>query len=179
MGSPEVDFILQAIKDNLTGAGGSGAGYYGAGHDSLDDIPIQRIDRDDAKNLETGERVMAGKDYTNNYVGARTAETQAEAIGTEYDQRVQAVVNVRLSGTHHAQHGQIDPDGNNGAVWTDLRDGVKLSIMHKRKFPAVGGPATTTYTWIDRVNEQDLSSDFKDKYRWEADFAFVGFEEEP
>lgn len=159
---PEVSFVLDAIQSN-----------YGS---ALADVPLQRIDRDNARNVDTDERIMADKDYDANYVGARTAETASEAIGTEYDERVQAVVNVRISGTHHAQHGQIDPDGTNGAVWQTLVDNVRRAIMDEREFPSVSNRPNVTYCWIDERNRQDLSSDFKDAYRWEADYAFVGFD---
>lgn len=162
---PEVDFILSAIDSN-----------YGS---ALADVPLQRIDRDNAENIDTDTRLMADKDYTANFVGARLATKDFSAIGTEYDAEIQAVVNVRLSGTHHTQHGQVDPDGANGAVWRTMKNNVRRAILTEREFPSVSNRPNVTYTWIDQRNEQDLSSEFKDKFRWTADYVFVGFEDNP
>lgn len=165
MAQPEVDFILSSIASN-----------YGS---PLADVPLQRIDRDNARNIDTDERLMADRDYQANFVGARTATTDALAIGTEYDHSVQAVVNVRLSGTHLEQQGKIDPSGSNGAVWQDMKANVRDAILQEREFPSVSNRPNTQYTWIDERNEQDLSSEFKDKYRFSVDYAFIGFEELP
>lgn len=163
--SPEVDFILSSIDSN-----------YGS---ALADVPLERVDRDNAENIDQGQRFMADKDYRTNFVGATLAESTAEAIGTEYDHRVERVVNVRLSGTHHTQSGHVDPDGTDGAVWRTMKNNVRRAILTDRAFPSVSNRPNTDYTWIDERNEQDLSSQFKDKFRWECDYAFMGFEDLP
>lgn len=163
--NPEVDFILSSISSN-----------YGS---ALADVPLERVDRDNAENIDTGERLMAEKDYRVNLVGATLAETVTEAIGTEYDQRIERTVNVRLSGTHHTQHGQVDPDGSNGAVWRTMKNNVRRAIMTDRAFPAVSNRPNIDYTWIDERNDTDLSVQFKDKFRFEADYVFIGFRDLP
>lgn len=163
--APEVDFILTAIDDN-----------YGS---PLADVPLQRIDRDNAENIDTGERLMAETDYTANFVGAKLASKEFSAVGTEYDARIETVVNVRLSGTHHSEHGEVDPDGVNGAVWYTMKNNVRRAILTEREFPTVPNRPNMDYCWIDQRNEQDLSSEFKDKFRWTADYVLVGFETNP
>lgn len=163
--NPEVDFILSSIDSN-----------YGS---ALADVPLERVDRDNSENIDTGERLMAEKGSRVNLVGATLAETQSEAIGTEYDTRVERTVNVRLSGQHHTQHGHVDPDGTNGAVWRTMKNNVRRAILTDRSFPSVSNRPNTAYCWIDERNENDLSSQFKDEFRWESDFVFIGFEDLP
>lgn len=170
---PEVSFILDAIESAVGYGNGYGIGY---GWGGLEDIPLQRIDRDNARNLDTDSRAKSAEHTVSNYVGARTATTDPTAIGTEYDQRTQAVVNVRISGSSSIEGGKIDPEGNNGVVWRDLKRFIRRAILRHREFPNVGNRPNRTYTWIEETNPSDLSANFADEYRWEADFAFRGYE---
>jgi hypothetical protein len=162
---PEVDFILQAIKDN-----------YGK---AMADIPLDRIDRDNARNLDADRRDKTEAYQVSNFVGASTETTDNEVLGKDFNQKVQAVVNVRISGGSYVEGGHIDPEGNDGVIWRDLKRNIRRAIMEEREFPSVSNRSNRTYTWIDERNPNDLSAEFADEYRFTADYVFIGNEDLP
>lgn len=173
---PEVDFILTAIEDAVGYGNGYGIGY---GWSDLSDIPLQRVDRDNARNIDTGNRVKSESHSVSNYVSARTATSERSAIGTEYDHELQSVVNIRITGAPSIEGGHIDPEGANGVIWRHLKRSIRRAILEEREFPSVPNQPNTTYTWVDERNISDLSGNFADEYRWEADYAFIGYESLP
>lgn len=175
MSVPEVQFVLDAVKDNLVGAGNAGAGYFGAGYDSLDDIPVRRIDRDNSDILEADIHTHSAELQEANFVGAGFQTRDATPIGTEYDHRVQNAVGVRIEGAHVSEYGHIDPTGKDGVPWRQFVQGVRTAITHERTFPD-SGAGNTSYTHLELTNGSDQSSDYSDYFRYDFDVLFVGFE---
>lgn len=165
MTTPEVQFVLDAIND-----------HYGT---ALSNVPLERIDRDNADILEQSVHSISGELERTNFVGATLASRDPQAIGTEYDHDIQAVVGVRIEGAHHSEHGHIDPDGSNGVEWWRLKKNIRRAILTDREFPAVSNRPNTTYTDLQFANENDQSDDYADYYRYDFDVLFNGFETLP
>lgn len=165
MTAPEVDFVLTAIDDN-----------YG---EPLADVPLERIDRDNADNVDADTHGISEDLTRTNVVSAALVSIDPTPIGTEYDHRIQAVVGVRIEGAHHSEFGHIDPDDVDGVPWDELRDTVREAILEEREYPPVSGRSDTTYTHILELNPNDSSSEYADYYRFDADYAFVGYEDLP
>lgn len=165
MSVPEVQFVLDAIDSN-----------YGT---PLSNVPLERIDRDNSDILEQDVHSISGELQRTNFVGATLATLDPQAIGTEYDHDLQAVVGVRIEGAHHSEWGHIDPDGTNGVEWWRLKKNIRRAILAEREFPAVANRPDTTYTDLQFANESDDASDYKDYYRYDFDVLFNGFETLP
>lgn len=164
---PEVQFILDAISNNWTGS-----------ETDIADVPLERIDRDNGFNLDSGEHVHADKPTKANLVGAASSTTDAEALGKHYEHRIQRVVNVRVQGAIDREHGEIERTDNatGPPQWQYVVNNVRRSILTDREFPAVADRPNLDYTWIEERNQQDLSRNWSDWYRWTADYVFRGFE---
>lgn len=165
MTAPEVQFVLDAIDSN-----------YGT---PLADVPLERIDRDASEILEQDVHTVTAELRGSNYVGATLADRTTDAIGTEYDHDVQAVVGVRIEGLHHSKWGHVDADGSDGVPWDDLVQTIRRAILQERTFPSVSDRPNTTYTDLRTANDQDLSSNYADYYRYDFDVLFNGFEDLP
>lgn len=193
----EIDFVLTAIKDNLVGGGNAGGGFFGAGYDSLDDVPVERVDRENSTNLDKAGNVPDldgpihehSDDLTRgtNFVGAALATNTGTPIGTEYDRRDERVVGVRIEGAHVSEWGSIDPYHGTAdetsrdyetCRWDDLVQGIRWSILHERTFPDAGRP-TFSFTHLELTNEQSLASNYGDYYRYDFDVVLTGFEALP
>lgn len=165
MTAPEVQVILDAIDD-----------HYGT---LLADVPLERIDRDNADNIDTDTHGISEELTRTNIVSATLATADPTPIGTEFDHRIQAIVGVRIEGAHRSEFGHIDPEGIDGEPWDDLREGVRRAIMTEREYPDVPDRSDTNYTWIQELNSNDSSSEYANYYRFDADYAFHGYETLP
>lgn len=164
MAAPEVQFTLDAINDNTTLAQTG---------------PLETVDRDNSEDVDADLHTIKQNLQTANYVGVGTIDNDAQAIGTEYQHRVQGGVSLRLIGAHVKEHGHIDPDDTDGVAWYKLKNAVRRAILEEREFPQVPNRPNTTYTWLEETNPQDLSDRFGDFYAYECDILFRGFEELP
>lgn len=194
--NPEVKFVLDAIEQHLVGGGNSGAGFFGAGHDDLSDVPLERIDRDHSVNLDKagGLADLDGPIHEHsadlegmNYVGASSAGTTSTPIGTAYDHRDERVVGVRIEGVHASEYGAIDPYAGTEhekareyptCRWDDLVQGIRWSILRERTWPDTGRP-NVAFTDLQLTNESDVSRDWADYYRYDLDVVLSGFEDLP
>jgi hypothetical protein len=175
MTAPEVQFVLDAIKD-----------HYGTS--PLSNIPLERIDRDNSDLLDdTPVHEHSVELEEMNYVGAASAGTSSEPIGTEFDHRTETTVSVRVEGAHVDEFGAIDPQsGTNDAAsvsypttdWQSLTDNIRRAILTDRTFP---DPDRNNITYKDLFieNWSDQAANFSDYYRLDFDVRFSGFETLP
>lgn len=138
--------------------------------------PLKRVNRDESEILEDDIRERKGELQDANFVGATFANRSTDAIGTEYDHAVEAVVGVRVEGLHHSEWGHIDPDGVEGIDFDELVRRLRDALLAERTFPNVGSP-DGTYTDLQITNEAPQSSDYRDYYRHDFDVVFNGFED--
>jgi len=165
---PEVQFVLDAIADNWTGS-----------ETDIGNVPLERIDRDNAYNLDQDRDVNKEDPPRTNIVGAASADQQNEIIGTEYDQRIDYTVNVRIQAADARKHGEVDREDVNGVQWQYLVENVRRSILTERKFPSVSDRPNHSFYSIQERNIQDFSSEYGDWLRWSADYIFNSIEELP
>lgn len=174
MTHPAVDFVLAAIKDNWP------AGSYA-------DIPIERIDRDRWYILERGFRKKDPEMTKTNYVSAAFTGRTDSPIGTSYDLDVDGlVVEVRVEGLDHSEHGYVDPTASlppasaGDPVPFNEDDGlvgaIKDAIHAERTFP----DATSRVDETDLVIRNEpgpLSYESFDGYRYQFDVVLSGYED--
>lgn len=189
------EYVLELIKTNYGTVGVAVTGHSKT-INSLADVPLERIDRDNSDNLDKADGLsgLSGPVHERadsleamNYVGAATASTDSEPLGTEYNHRREVVVSLRLEGAHVEHYGAIDPQKGTAnehsrsyptITWKDLKLNVRRSILADRTFPTPGEP-TVAYKDLFIENESDAASEFTSHYRWDADVRFVGFEQLP
>lgn len=177
MTAPEVDWVLQKIKDNWDVVGTATVGSTTVGQD-IEDVPLERIDRDNSKKLDGSVREHTDDLMDSNYVGASHVDKNTSPIGTEYDHDAEHIVSLRIEGLHESEFGHIDPDGNDGITWTLLVQKILMSFLIDRKHPQVGRDRTV-YTDIRTTNDDDQASDYGDYYRYDVDLIFDGYEDLP
>jgi len=166
---PEVQWVLDAIADHWTGS-----------ESDIANVPLERIDRDNAYNIDLDKHVNKEDPPRTNLVGASSETLDSSPIGTEYDLEIQAVVNVRLQGATARKHGEVDrTETNANHRWQYLKENVRRTIMSQRINPQVADRANRNYLHVEWNNVQDLSRDFGDFYRWEGDVLFFGFDTLP
>lgn len=177
MTHPEVQFVLDAIKNNWGAVGTATVGSSTVG-DSIGDVPLERIDRDNSDFLERSLSSKTADLQDSNYVGATLASRDTSPIGTEYDHDIEAVVGVRIEGLDAADYGHIDPEGADGVVWRDLIRRLLRTILTERVCPDVDRQQTA-YTDLRVANQAPQSDDYDDYYRYDFDILFNGYEELP
>lgn len=158
--SAEVDWVLDQLQSVV--------------NNQPADHPLKRIDRDESELLEGSIRDREADLQHANYVGATLAERAGQALGTEFNRRVETVVGLRIEGAHHSEYGHIDPDTNDGVDFDALVDDIKEALWSGRKFPAVGREDTSYHT-LYVENEAPQSAQYSDYYRYDADVRFVGY----
>jgi len=174
MAHPAVDFVLDTIKTNWS------AGNYG-------DIPLERIDRNRWYNHDRGFRKKDPELTKTNYVGAAYTNRNTSAIGTEYDLSVDGiVVEVRIEGLHHSEHGYIDPTASippatsgDPVPFNDddgLVGAIKDTLNAERTFPDATSRVDETDIVI-RDEPGPLSYESYDGYRYQFDVVVSGYEE--
>jgi hypothetical protein len=179
MTSPEVEFVLDTIKQNIGPA--------------LADIPLERIDRTNSLNLDGGDALSMSRAphrrseslEAMTYVGAADVETSRTFVDPDPNYEVDRVVGVRLEGLHVSAGGAIDPYAGTAdsetvpwptTQWTDLKDAITSALTSEIKFPDAGRTGTG-YKDLTLVNEADTSRNYGDAYRLDVDVQFMGFEE--
>lgn len=174
MAHPTVDYVLDAIKSNWS------AGSYA-------DIPLERINADDSRQLDANVRSRTGELRRHNIVEAALVDRNTSPIGTEYDLQVDGlVVRVRVSGLHHSEHGSIDPSASlppataGDPVPFNADDGlvgaIKDTLNADRTFPDAASRVDETDLTI-RDSPGPLSYEYADYYHYEFEVVFAGYEE--
>lgn len=173
--APEVDFVLSAIKDDWQGT-----------ETDIAFVPLERIDRDNTENIDSGERVQSEDLEELNIVSARSASRDDQPMGTEYDLKTERVVGVKVEGMHVSEYGAIDPDNSSSVTWNttnwdDLTTNIRRSILNQsnREYPAVSNRTNAAFKDLRVENYDDQSSNFGDYYLVAFDVRFTGFETLP
>lgn len=170
----ESTWVQDRIREEY-GAGALPAGHGAAGEEP----PLEILDRDDSE-LEDGTRDFSQLRRTANVVSVATVDEDDEAIGSDYDHRKEAVVNLQLEGVHYTAKGRIDPDGDvaDTAPWNSLKRFVRRAVLRHRTYPDVGRPDVQYHSLLIQ-NATDQSRDYGDFYRLDLDIVFEGYEALP
>lgn len=177
MTHPEVQFVLDTIKDNWGTVGTTTVGSTSVG-DSIADANLERVDRDTSDLLEQPVRSKTADLQDANYVGATLANRDTTPIGTEYDHDIETTVGVRVEGLAAREYGHVDEDGEDGVVWRELIREITRTILVERVYPQVDRNGTT-YTDLRIGNQAPQSDNYDDYYRYDFDILFNGYEELP
>lgn len=177
--SAEVEWVLEQIGQSpvtgtMTVDGTDGV----TSTTTIQDEPLKRVNRDNSDILEGDIRTRKADLQDGLFVGATLASVSTEPLGTEFDQRVEAVVGVRIEGLHHGEWGHVDPGGTNGIPFGELVDDVTTTLYQERQFPDVGRPDTDYHT-LRLENHAPQSAQYRDYYRYDFDVRFVGYETLP
>jgi hypothetical protein len=181
MTAPEVEWVLAQMADV---ADSVATDYSLSDERDSDPVQLRRVDRDDSQIYDGDETVAMseplperkGKLESGAYVGVASVDSDETPIGTGYDLDLERVVGLRLEGLHHAEYGHIDPSGEDGIPFAELKRRVRTALYDQRRFPDAGA-ANVSFTHLQLTNVADTSSDWRDFYRWDADIVFDGFEE--
>uniref|UniRef100_UPI0006787C16 hypothetical protein n=1 Tax=Natrinema salifodinae TaxID=1202768 RepID=UPI0006787C16 len=122
----EVTWILETIKANWPAAWPTNA----------DGDPVQaRINRDEPRVLETGERTKRRELTEWNAIAASLGDRTMEAVGTEYDHRVETTVSIRFEGmtSQSGEWGHIDSTDH----FEQLVRYAQHAIAVERSYPTV------------------------------------------
>ncbi|MEF8887336.1 MAG: hypothetical protein V5A30_05970 [Haloarculaceae archaeon] len=140
------------------------------------------IDRDDAESTSfAGRRVSWDLTEDNVLSVASTPERQTEAIGTEYDHRVEDAVSVRIEAAHEDAADfpgdSISAGVSDSAAFQAIVDEAKRTILAERtSYPTVNG---VDYHTVLLEGQQNLAAEHKDYYRYDVDVVFRGYETLP
>jgi hypothetical protein len=140
------------------------------------------IDRDDAESTSfAGRRVAWDLTEDNVLSVASTPERQTEAIGTEYDHRVEDAVSVRIEAAHQDAADfpgdSIAAGVSDSVAFQAIVDEAKRTILTERtSFPSANG---VDYHTVLLEGEQNLAAEQKDYYRYDFDVVFRGYETLP
>ena len=180
--SSEVDWVL----NQLTSVVDSVATDYSIKHPdgTTSDVALKRVDRDNSRIYEGSETVdmsapvrsRSGELQSGIFAGAESADVSQSPIGTEFDLDVERVVSLRVEGLHHSEWGHVDPDGDAGVPWDELKTRIRSALYSGRTYPDTDRPQTG-YTHLLLTNETDLSSEYSDFFDWRVDVAFDGVED--
>jgi len=163
----EVGWLLETIKANWPGA-------------SFPDT-LARIDRDEPKILETGERTRSLELEEWNAIGASRTNREATPVGSEYDYRVETTISLRLEGLHADEWGNVA----SSADFEQLVRYVQHAVSVERSYPTVedvdqdGIGSVAYHTISPPENETDLSADDRDYFRRDWEYRFIGYANQP
>lgn len=148
------EWVLETIESNWPG-------------EFPDDL--ERVNRDDSEQMDTGIRSRTSDLERANFVGAATTSEVAAPLGAGGTDVVQPVVQVRVEGLHADEYGHVD----NAAAFRSLVDDVKQTLRQEHS-PTVGDahPASIVKLYVE--NETDQSHLFRDHFLAEFDVRFVG-----
>jgi len=165
--SPEVEWVLEQFAS--------------VANDSPE--PLTRVDRDAARSYEAGKMIdmdagsrrLTEELRDTNVVGATLADRAVEPIGTEYDHRIETIIGVRVL-AHGGDFGHVAPaaDLRFDTLVANLRDAAAAG----RSFPAVGRDDVSYHTAFVE-DDASQSGDFQDRFRYDFDVRFVGYEDLP
>jgi len=133
------------------------------------------IDRDDATSPAFQGRRLSYDPTENHAVSvASSPERQTTVIGTNPDHRVEDGVNVRLEAAHVDEHGTIA----DSQEWQSIVDEAKRVTVKQEQtsYPTVNG---VDYHTVLLGEENNLTPNTKDGYRYEFDILFRGYDELP
>ncbi|MDQ2052842.1 hypothetical protein RBH26_20585 [Natronolimnohabitans sp. A-GB9] len=183
----EVTWLLETIKRNWPGYGETclyGDGIYGEGvyfdpYGFPDDIV--RINRDEPKILETGERTRSVELSNTNAIGASLSSRDPTPVGAEYNHRVETTISIRFEGLHVSEFGHI----KSPAHFEQLVRYAQHAIAQERSYPTVGDVdddpigSVAYHTISPPENETDLSDDNRDYFRRDWEYRFIGYSNQP
>ena len=181
MTAPEVEWVLTQLADV---AGAVATDYSLSAERDNDPVQLRRVDRDESQVYDSDETVSMSEPLPERkaalesgaYVGVASVDSDETPIGTGYDLDLERVVGLRLEGLHHAKYGHIDPSGEAGIPFAELKRRVRSALYDERTWPDAGAPAVS-FTHLRLANVADTSRNWRDFYRWDADIVFDGFEE--
>jgi hypothetical protein len=140
------------------------------------------IDRDDADSTSFNDRRVP-YDLTDSHVisVSSSPDKTTTPVGTEYDHRVEDGVNCRIEAAHRDATdfpGDSVSAGVSGAVeFQDIIDEAERLILTERSsYPTVND---ISYHTVVVENQQNLSSDDKDYFRYDFDVFFRGYSDLP
>lgn len=131
---------------------------------------LERVDRNDSEQLEGGVQSLTNALEQANFVGARDATRDPSPAGFSYDeQTIEAVVGVRVIGL-------VDNNENFGHIadhdaFLTLVENIQTSILEEREYPTTS--TAESYCTLFVENEADLSSNYRDYYRYDFDVRFA------
>lgn len=135
---------------------------------------LERINGDDSKNIDTGEENVTADLSDANYVEIASASRSDTAIGTEYDHRVEQVIDVEIRAAKDTEWGNtVDSDGF-AQLWRD----IKTALLTNRSFPGVGVPDVTYHT-VTVENEENRSRNYADHFEYRFSLRLEGYETLP
>jgi hypothetical protein len=143
--------------------------------------PLKRVNRDESRILEGDIRSRTGELRKANFVGAAHVDHEARPIGTEYDLDVEDVVGIRIEGLTYTDRGHVDPDGQDGVVFSGdpgLVQDLKAALYDARTFPDAGR-TPVNFTDLRLSNHAPQSHLWSDYFRYDFDVVFEGYEELP
>jgi hypothetical protein len=129
---------------------------------------LTRVNRNDSKQLERDVTSLTDALKTTNYVGARAATREPTPAGFAYDEQTfDAVVGVRVVG--------MDSEDKFGHIadhdaFRALVENIRAAVLTEREYPPTSTPET--YCTLGTTNETDLSSNYRDYYRYDFDVVF-------
>lgn len=178
MTAPEVEWVLDTLGAVATAVGNDYT------RDSGDPVVLKRVDRDESQIYGTGEDVTMseplpereGQLETGAFVGARRAPGTEEPAGSYYNLNIDHVVGLRLEGLAASQYGHIDPSGEDGIPWEELKQRVRSALYDERHYPTGAGASNVTFTDLQLTNPSPQSGNYRDYYRWDVDVVFNGVE---
>jgi hypothetical protein len=181
MTAPEVEWVLTQLG---IVADGVATDYSLSAERNNDPVQLRRVDRDEAQVYDSDETVAMSEPLPERktalesgaYVGVASVDSDETPIGTGFDLDLERVVGLRLEGLHYAEYGHIDPSGEDGIPFAELKRRVRTALYDQRTFPDAGA-TDVSFTHLQLTNVADTSSDWRDFYRWDADIVFDGFEE--
>ncbi|KZX49297.1 hypothetical protein [Haloarcula sp. K1] len=180
--SADVDWVL----DQLASVVDSVATDYSITNQdgTASDVVIKRVDRDDAQVYEGSQSVdmttpiteRTGELQTGCFIGATQASGAEEPIGTEYDLDIEHVVGLRVEGLHESQFGHVDPAGEDGIPFDELKHRIRMALYNGREYPSAGR-SNVSFTHLQLTNPAPQSDDWQHYFRWDVDVVFDGFED--
>ena len=183
MTDPSVEWVLNQLGSVVDSVAND---YTQSADFQNDPVELRRVDRSTGQiydgsgtiDMESPPPQKTGKLERGCYVGAAKVSGSESPIGTEFDLDVDRVVGLRLEGLWYTQSGHVDPDGEDGVPFAELKRRVRRAIYEGRKSPAGGGP-NVDFTHLTLQNAADTSHNWRDAFRWDVDIAFDGFETLP
>ena len=145
----------------------------------FDDVDAYRVNRNDPRILETGERTRSVDLTRANVIGATRNDRLTDVRGTEYDHDVETVLSLRIEGVHSSCGGHVESD----TAFEQFVRRVAIALLTQRSYPDVE-PEIEDVWRIDyqdlRIeNEQDHSQENGDYFRRDLDVRLTGIEQLP